>query len=171
MKNYNGKYHLLVVGTVITILSAGISFGQLQASLGTGVQANLPHNPDGTPPQQMPQPAENQQQGQIPYQLGAPMQLPGYAPGALVIPVTVPEVVTYNPPPVNMVVQRPAQLVIPPYHQPMMYPQQGPPHMMMPQQPQQPIPVKMIMPDGSVVSIKHYVPGKFWRNLGRAITP
>ena len=169
MKNYNRLCHFLVVGTIIAVFSVGISFGQLQSSLNAAVQANLPQNAGVTQPQPVPHPtpANGQPQEQLPYQLGAPMSLPEYAPGALVIPVTVPEVVTYYPPAVNMVVQHPAQLVIPTYPQMQPIPQP----MMMPQYPQQPIPVKMIMPDGSVVSIKHYVPGKFWRNVWRSVTP
>ena len=124
----------------------------------------------------------------------APMQaapMPGMAGGAIVIPVTVPQYVTYTPQPVTMMVNRPAQLVIPqqyPYPAPMpqmydpmlamqMQQQQMMPMMMQPQmpmmqaRPQQPIPVKMILPDGSTVSIKHYVPGNYLKNVWRAVTP
>ena len=120
----------------------------------------------------------------------APMQaapMPGMAGGAIVIPVTVPQYVTYTPQPVTMMVNRPAQLVIPqqyPYPAPMpqmcdpmlamqmqqmmMQPQMP---MMMQPRPQQPIPIKMILPDGSTVSIKHYVPGNHLKNIWRAVTP
>ena len=108
--------------------------------------------------------------------------------GVIVIPVVVPQYVTYTPPPVTMMVNQPAQLVIPQYPPQMMapMPQQMMPPMyynpmamqMMPQQqmmpqpsPQQPIPVKMILPDGSKVSIKHYMPGQYFKNAMRAITP
>ena len=121
----------------------------------------------------------------------APMQatpMTGMTGGAIVIPVTVPQYVTYTPQPVTMMVNRPAQLVIPqqyPYPAPM--PQMYDPMlamqmqqqmmMMQPQmpmmqaRPQQPIPVKMILPDGSTVSIKHYVPGNYLKNVWRAVTP
>ena len=125
----------------------------------------------------------------------APMQatpMPGMVGGAIVIPVTVPQYVTYTPQPVTMMVNRPAQLVIPQqysYPAPMpqqmydpmlamqmqqqqMMPMMMPPQMpMMQAQPQQPIPVKMILPDGSTVSIKHYVPGNYLKNVWRAVTP
>lgn len=131
-------------------------------------------------------------------QMALPQQTatPGMMPGAIIVPVTVPQYMTYTPQPVTMMVNRPAQLVIPPYptsmmQQPMMPMQQPmydpmvmqmmqqqmmmqqmmPQAMMPPQQPQQPIPVKMILPDGSTVSIKHYMPGKFFRNVFRAVTP
>jgi len=119
----------------------------------------------------------------------APMQttpMPGMAGGAIVIPVTVPQYVTYTPQPVTMMINRPAQLVIPqqyPYPAPMpqmydpMLAMQMQQQMMQPQipmmqpRPQQPIPVKMILPDGSTVSIKHYVPGNYLKNVWRAVTP
>ena len=129
----------------------------------------------------------------VPPQAMMPMQaapMPGMAGGAIVIPVTVPQYVTYTPQPVTMMVNRPAQLVIPqqyPYPAPMpqmydpmlsmqmqqqMMPMTMPPQMsMMQPRPQQPIPVKMILPDGSTVSIKHYVPGNYLKNVWRAVTP
>ncbi|MCL2348871.1 MAG: hypothetical protein FWC50_11510 [Planctomycetaceae bacterium] len=135
--------------------------------------------------------------------------MPGMIAGPIVIPVMVPQYVTYTPPappPMTMVMNRPAQLVIPPYpmqemmpmmmspmpapgmsnpmftqqmmmQQQMMQQQMAQQQMMMqqqmmspPQQPQ-PIPTKMILPDGSTVSIKHYVPGNFFKNVWRAVTP
>ena len=131
----------------------------------------------------------------MPQALPQPGMTPGMMGGAIIIPVVVPQYMTYNPPPVTMMVNRPAQLVIPQYPapmmQPMMMPMQQPMYdpmamqmpmmqqqpMMMQQpmmpmmQPQQPIPVKMILPDGSKVSIKHYPPGQFFKNVIRAVTP
>ena len=109
----------------------------------------------------------------------------------IVIPVVVQQYMTYTPPPVTMMVNRPAQLVIPQYPAPMMPPMYDPmamqmmmmmmqqpmmpmmpPPPMQPQAPaQQPIPIKMILPDGSTVSIKHYMPGQFFKNVVRAVTP
>ncbi|MDR1958819.1 MAG: hypothetical protein LBQ54_07230 [Planctomycetaceae bacterium] len=183
MKNYNLKWILLVVGALMTFVGSEKSFGQLQMTLGTGagvgeskvtpadvpasggVQANAPQNTTASPPETPPM--------GIPLQLGTPVQVPGYPPGAMVIPVTVPEMVTVNPPPMNLIINRPAQLVIPPYSPYPVNPYAIPPMMYPPQitPPPQPIPTRMIMPDGSVVSIKHYVPGKFWRNTIRAVTP
>ena len=109
------------------------------------------------------------------------MPQPGMMGGPIVIPVVVPQYVTYTPPPVTMMVQHPAQLVIPQYPPQMMVPMQQPMMpmyhpmampMMPPQAPTpQPIPVKMILPDGSKVSIKHYMPGQHFKNALRAVTP
>ena len=130
-----------------------------------------------------------QVQPQLQMALPPQTMIPGMTAGAIVVPVTVPQYMTYTPQPVTMMVNRPAQLVIPQYPMPqpmydpitmqmmqqqMMMPQQMPAQqMMMPPQPpsQQPIPIKMILPDGSTVSIKHYVPGNFFRNVWRAVTP
>ncbi len=137
------------------------------------------------------------QQGMMQPQAVMPQPMvPGMMGGAIVIPVTVPQYMTYTPQPVTMMVNRPAQLVIPQYpapypapmQQPMydpmamqmmqqqmmmqpMMPMMQPPMMQPPAPPQQPIPVKMILPDGSTVSIKHYVPGQFFKNVCRAVTP
>lgn len=148
-------------------------------------------------PQVVVQTAAPQIQPQVMMQ-AAPMQapmmqaasMPGTMSGAIVVPVTVPQYVTYTPQPVTMMVNRPAQLVIPqgpapmqPMYDPMlamqiqqqmmMQQQMMQQQMMMqaPPRPQQPIPVKMILPDGSTVSIKHYVPGHFFKNVWRAVTP
>ena len=113
--------------------------------------------------------------------------------GVVVIPVVVPQYMIYTPPPVAMMSHRPAQLVIPQYpahvmpsiddlttmqimQQQMMMQQQIMPMMPLqmiqpPAPPQQPVPIKMILPDGSKVSIKHYVPGSFFKNFVRAVTP
>ncbi|MDR1491232.1 MAG: hypothetical protein LBT05_00685 [Planctomycetaceae bacterium] len=119
----------------------------------------------------------------------APAQIVGFPPGiippgTIIIPVTIPQ---YTPPIVN----QSAQLVIPPqfpqmyppiYPQPYFPPQNmtgfypygtgyGYPSPLPPQPVQQPIPTRMILPDGSTVSIKHYMPGSFLRNVWRAVTP
>ena len=169
-------------------------------------QAAHPQLSPQTAPQVVPQPQaemalaiQPQLQVALPPQAMAAVTTPGVVgnmtAGAIIVPVTVPQYMTYTPQPVTMLVNRPAQLVIPPYQVPMQAPMQMPmydpmaiqmmqqqmamqqqmmmpPPQMMPQQmPQQPIPIKMILPDGSTVSIKHYVPGKFFRNAVRAVTP
>ncbi|MDR1384546.1 MAG: hypothetical protein LBJ67_11990 [Planctomycetaceae bacterium] len=126
---------------------------------------------------------------QIHVQLIAPPQVVGFSPGiippgTIVIPVTIPQ---YVPPVVN----QPAQLIILPQLYPPMYSMPYPPQYFPPQNTagfypyagygypsipsppvqQQPIPTRMILPDGSTVSIKHYVPGSFLKNVWRAVTP
>ena len=135
----------------------------------------------GMPQPVMPQPTTPQQ--------GMAQQ--GMMGAVIVIPVVVPQHVTYTPQPVTITVHHPTQQVFPQYPvpAPMMPPmydtmampmmQQQMPPMMQPispmTQPQapppQPIPIKMLLPDGSTVSIKHYVPGNFFKNFVRAVTP
>jgi|GEM_PF-5397757 len=188
MKNYNVKISVAVVVAVIIFGLAGITHAQIQVSGAfEDEHASAFENSATTAsPSPLPAPGSMQQPAVAnpmpPVQLGTPvpMQLPGHASGALVIPVTVPQMVTYFPPPVNVVVNRPAQLVVSPFPSnpygmgmPMSFPPMmtQPPMMAQPMMAQQPIPVKMIMPDGSVVSIKHYIPGRFFRNAVRAVTP
>ena len=123
---------------------------------------------------------------QVMPQMGA---VPDRMIGVIVIPVIMPQSMTYTHPPVMMMANRPAHWVVPQSPAPMMAPMfdsmaipMMQPQMMMqqpmvspPMQPQapaqQPIPVKMILPDGSTVSIKHYMPGQFFKNVVRAVTP
>ena len=124
----------------------------------------------------------------LPQTMAQPVMIPEGMNGVIVIPVVATQYVTYPPPPVTMMVNRPAQLMIPQYPAPMMPPMIDPMAMQMmqsqmmmqqqmmpvmqPQIPaQQPIPVKMLLPDGSTISIKHYMPGQFFKNAVRAVTP
>ena len=156
--------------------------------------------PQHVTPQQVSQQVQPQMQFAVPQSVPQLMPQSGMMPGigmpngAIIIPVVVPQYLTYTPPPVTMMVNQPAQLVIPQYPAPMMQPMYNPmamqmmPQQMAPQQmmvpmspvmpmmqsqapPQQPIPIKMIMPDGSKVSIKHYIPGQYFKNAVRAVTP
>jgi hypothetical protein len=62
--------------------------------------------------------------------------------------------------------------MMPPMYHPMAMQMMYPMPIMQPQPPPlQPIPIKMLLPDGSTVSIKHYVPGNFFKNVFRAVTP
>lgn len=151
--------------------------------------AVVPQDPQVQPQPQMQLAVTPQVQMVAPQAMMPQALAPGMTSGAIVVPVTVPQYMTYTPQPVTMMVNRPAQLVIPQYPTPMQQPMYDPMAMQMMQQqmmmqmmmqqqmmapprpPQQPIPVKMILPDGSTVSIKHYVPGNFFKNVWRAVTP
>ena len=138
---------------------------------------------DTVPPQVPPQ-----MQGVVPQAMPQPGMAPATMNGVIVIPVTVPQCVTYAPPPAAMMYHQPPQMMMPqqfptpmpaPMPQYMAAPMYYPPAMPMMQQPMmmpqapppQPIPVKMILPDGSKVSIKHYIPGQYFKNALRAVTP
>ena len=179
--------------TVTWSAPASLPVTPIQYALPPQEQQQVPSSQQVAPQQVMPQ-----MQLAAPQAVPQPVMAPGMMGGAIVIPVVVPQYMTYNPPPVTMMVNQPAQLVIPQYQAPMMQPiynpiampmmqQQTMQQQMMPQQmmpmspvmpmmqpqapPQQPIPIKMIMPDGSTVSIKHYMPGQFFKNVVRAVTP
>ena len=139
----------------------------------------------------------------MPQTMVQPVMVPEGMSGVIVIPVVVPQYVTYAPPSAAMMANYPVQPTYPQYPAPMMPPMYNPPAMQMmqsqmmqsqmmmqqqmmqqqmmqqqmmpviqPQAPvQQPIPIKMLLPDGSTVSIKHYMPGKFFKNTVRAVTP
>ena len=128
------------------------------------------------------------QQPVLPRAMAQPVMVPEGMNGVIVIPVVVPQYMTYAPPSAAMMVNRPMQPMIPQYPPPMMPPMYDPMAMQMMQSPmmmqqpmmpmmqpqtpaQQPIPIKMLLPDGSTVSIKHYIPGQFFKNTVRAVTP
>ena len=158
-------------------------------------QATLPQQI--APPPVMPQVLP--QQTALPQTISPPVMVPDGLNGVIVIPVVVPQYMPHSPPPVTMTANGTFQPMVPQYPAPMvpmpppMMPMYDPmtmqmmqsqmmmqhPVMPMMQQPvmppqttaQQPIPVKMILPDGSTVSIKHYLPGQFFKNFVRAVTP
>ena len=181
---------LRVPPTYVTALAAQPVENAVSQETDAGVRVAQPTSQVAPPPEMTPQ-VQPQLQIVIPQAIPQQAMSLGMTSGAIIIPVVVPQYMTYTPQPVTMMVNRPAQLVIPQYPpqmmapmpQPMMQPMYDPMAMpMMMQQPimpmvqpqappQQPIPVKMILPDGSTVSIKHYIPGQFFKNTLRAITP
>jgi len=163
--------------------------GQQQATL-TQQLAPQPVTPQPVVPQLQ---ASTPQPPTLPQTMAQPVMVPEGMNGVIVIPVVVPQYMAYPPPPAMMMPNLPAQSMYPQYPAQMMQPMYNPMAMqmmesqmmmqqqmmqqqvmpMMPQQApvQQPIPLKILLPDGSTVSIKHYMPGKFFKNTLRAVTP